>query len=299
MCASYNPPSDITPQIDRVYKMDYSRPGVVIIFNNKKFSDPIKYRIRDGSEQDVFSLCTLFRGLNYAVRPPYINKSEAEMREAIQMYATDNYTSYGCLIIFIMSHGDKSKIISSDSQEIDLSEFITPLKRTASLKSKPKVFFIQACRGSTRMTVNDDATPSSSSVYSRYFDHENRLPKEADFLFSYSTLEDYVSWRDPDDGSWYIQMLCKAIREEESKEISHVLKYAHLLISQMVATCLNTNDETVMVKMTPTYEDRLTKLFYIAKQQNVRGIKNILSILNYYRKIIPFPPPPIVHPPFR
>jgi caspase 6 len=284
MCASYNP-SDVTLD-ERVYKIDYSSPGVVIIFNNKEFTDPIKYADRDGSEQDVFSLCTLFRGLNYEVVSPYINKTEAQMRKAIDDYATHDYTSYGCLILFIMSHGDKNKIISSDSEYIDLNEFITPLKRNASLKSKPKVFFIQACRGSARMTVNHDA-PSitnslSSNVYSRYFDHDKRLPREADFLFSYSTLEDHVSYRDVEDGSWYIQMLCKAIREEESKEISAILRYAHLLISKMVGGYLtNTDDKMVEVKMTPTYEDRLTKLFYVAEPPNVGNKSFFLIVSNF------------------
>jgi caspase 7 len=196
------------------------------------------------------------------------------MRKTITKYANDDYTSYGCLIIFIMSHGDKSRIISSDSQEIDLNEFITPLKRNTSLISKPKVFFIQACRGSTKMTAdNGTATitrSSSNIVFSRYFDGKNRLPKEVDFLYSYSTLEDHESYRDEEDGSWYIQMLCKAIQEEESKEISAILRYTHLLISQMVGTAPKypeQKNEIVEIKMTPTYESRLTKSFYIAEPE--------------------------------
>ena len=63
----------------------------------------------------------------------------------------------------------------------------------------------------------------------------------------------------------------------------------------MVATCLNTNDETVMVKMTPTYEDRLTKLFYIAKPQNVS--KSNLFFL--FKITTGRSPTPIVHSPFR
>jgi hypothetical protein len=281
MCASYNPP-DAT-QTDRVYEIDYSRPGVVIIFNNKKFTDHKAYPYRHGSEQDVLSLCTLFRGLNYEVAPPYINKTEAKMRKAILKYAADDYTSFGCLIIFIMSHGDKSRIISSDSEEIDLSEFIAPLKENASLKSKPKLFFIQACRGSNEMTVNDDAPKSkSSSFHLRFYDHEHRLPKETDFLFSYSTLEDYVSYRD-EDGTWYIQMLCKAIREEESNEISAILRYTHALIAKMVATYRAGNGKVVEVKMVAMYEDRLTKLFYIAEPQNVGNKKYcfFFLFLNY------------------
>ncbi len=129
--------------------MDYLRPGVVVIFNNKEFTDSHYYPERHGSEQDVSSLCTLFGDLNYVVPPPYINVTEAKMRKLIQKYANDDYTSYGCLIVFIMSHGDRSKIISRDSEIVYLNEFITPLKRNASLQSKPKVFFIQACSGNT------------------------------------------------------------------------------------------------------------------------------------------------------
>ena len=275
MCDSYNPPD--TTQTDRVYEIDYSRPGVVIIFNNKKFTDPQAYSYRYGSEQDVSSLCKLFRGLNYEVLPPYLNKTEAKMRKAIDEYANHDYASYGCLIIFIMSHGDKSKIISSDSEEIDLNEFIAPLKTNISLKSKPKVFFIQACRRSNEMSADN---PSSNIVYSRYYDHEHRLPKETDFLFSYSTLENHVSYSDEENGTWYIQMLCKAIQEEESKDIFAILTYTQSLISELFASFRKTDGTISVVKMTPTYESRLTKLFYIAKPKNV-CIKNIFPNQNY------------------
>ena len=51
--------SDITSQTYRVYEIDYSRPGVVVIFNNSEFTDSYKYPYRHVSEQDVLSLCTL------------------------------------------------------------------------------------------------------------------------------------------------------------------------------------------------------------------------------------------------
>ena len=78
MCASFNA-SDITPQkLIEFTQIDYSRPGVEVIFNNKEFTDPYKYLVRHGSEQDVFSLCTLFRGLNYVVRPQYIDQNRSQ-----------------------------------------------------------------------------------------------------------------------------------------------------------------------------------------------------------------------------
>ena len=51
MCAAYNPQPDITPQTNRVYKIDYSEPGIVFIFNNKEFKDDETHPIRHGSEQ--------------------------------------------------------------------------------------------------------------------------------------------------------------------------------------------------------------------------------------------------------
>ena len=85
MCASYRAYSaPLSVQEKRAYSIDYTRPGVVIIFNNKTFS---KYDRRNGSEQDVRELCNLFRGLEYEVPPPFINQTEAEMRKAIDDFS--------------------------------------------------------------------------------------------------------------------------------------------------------------------------------------------------------------------
>ena len=120
---------------NEVYSIDYTKPGVVIIFNNQFFSE---YDTIAGSEKDVQSLFDVFDDLKYEVPPAYINQTEARMRNAIDEYAQRDYTSYGSLLIFIMSHVNKGKIISSDSLYIDLNEFISPLKMNKSLKGKPK-----------------------------------------------------------------------------------------------------------------------------------------------------------------
>ena len=245
--------------MDKAYPIDYSKPGTVIIFNNKNFSHP-NYRDRDGSEQDVRELCNVFRNLKYNVPSPYINQTESQMRSAINQYVNTDYSSYGSLLIFIMSHGSNTKIISSDCKEIDLNEFINPLKKNFTLTEKPKLFFIQACRGSKKMKSSeaDIETDDAENILSKYYDDERRPPREADFLFSYSTVEDFLSLRDPDDGSWFIQILCKAINEGDNKDIYHILTFVHGEVSKMVGLIKN-----IRVKMMPTFESRLTKLFYI------------------------------------
>jgi hypothetical protein len=73
-------------------------------------------------------------------------------------------------------------------------------------------------------------------------------------------------------------MLCKAIREEKSKEISAILTYTHSLISQMVGTNRNKDNK---VNMTPADENRLAKLFYIAEPQQVGNRNFILYYILY------------------
>ena len=135
---------------DRIYKIDYAHPGLVIIFNNKFFTKSPNLT-RHGSEHDVARLSQIFDDLNYSIEI-HLDKSASEMRRIVRSYATKcDFVRYSSLIVFIMSHG-KGKgisggtILSADEMEIYISEFIDPFKECESLLGKPKLFFIQACR---------------------------------------------------------------------------------------------------------------------------------------------------------
>jgi len=45
-----------------------------------------------------------------------------------------------------------------------------------------------------------------------------KIPTQADFLIANSSVEGYVSWRDSDTGSWFIQSLCKELQEHASSK---------------------------------------------------------------------------------
>jgi len=57
-----------------------------------------------------------------------------------------------CFVMFVMSHGKDNCVFGSDGQAVKISEIMSPFTNAncTFLKNKPKLVFIQACRGGTR-----------------------------------------------------------------------------------------------------------------------------------------------------
>ena len=59
------------------------------------------------------------------------------------------------------------------------------------------------------------------------------LPKEADFLFAYATPKGYLAYRDPDDGSPFIQTLVDVLLN--TRQYRYHLEEALLSVKYLVA----------------------------------------------------------------
>ena len=69
-----------------------------------------------------------------------------------------DFSKYNCFMAFIMSHGNEKGIAGTDGNSVTaetLSSYITP-KECKQLENKPKIFFIQACRGKEVDIVDDE-----------------------------------------------------------------------------------------------------------------------------------------------
>ena len=242
------------------YALNYSKPGIVVIFNNKVFRDDILQK-RYGSVHDVRRLYDVFTNLKYEIKL-HEDLDATQIRNAIREYTQRDYSNDDSFICFIMSHGSNGQIKSSDNESIFITEFIDPLKLNQSLKDKPKLFFIEACRGNkyvpTISTISNGEQLYHDAVFELELERQLEvkvspsIPIEADFLLCNSTVEGYNSSNKISSGSFYIQILCNVISKYPGEEINKILTIV--------------NDQVAQTKiMMSTYENRLRKPLYLTR----------------------------------
>eukprot|EP00246_Nothoceros_aenigmaticus_P009471 TRINITY_DN2499_c1_g1_i9.p1 TRINITY_DN2499_c1_g1~~TRINITY_DN2499_c1_g1_i9.p1 ORF type:complete len:422 (-),score=92.39 TRINITY_DN2499_c1_g1_i9:33-1271(-) len=100
-----------------------------------------------------------------------------------------------------------------------LNDLVWPITRCSLLSEKPKLFFINACRGHSWIVA--DAGPGKhleSSVPDldktrREGQEIHSLKEETDCLFVFSTTDDTVSFRDRKEGTYFVRALVEAFEE--------------------------------------------------------------------------------------
>ncbi|EDO31564.1 predicted protein, partial [Nematostella vectensis] len=145
-------------------------------------------------------------------------------------------------ICVIMSHGGKNGILTNDLNFVDVDEITGKFQGTncPQLATKPKLFFIQACRG-------DDVDKGYRGHRNHHHEEELpvTLPSEADFLIAYSTTKGKVSFRryTPDCaymeanlasmGSWFISCLVDVLLAYSHREdlMSMLTRVNHAMAS--------------------------------------------------------------------
>ncbi|NWU75588.1 CASP8 protein, partial [Onychorhynchus coronatus] len=202
------------------YKMT-SRPcGVCLILNNHNFAKARetvlehKYlRDRNGTDVDAAALKNVFSKLHFRIEE-HRDLTADGIRKTVNMFRCENHEDKDCFVCCILSHGKKGIIYGVDGQEVSIRELTTSftVQNCRSLAGKPKVFFIQACQGNAfhkGVTIEADSAEQDASVERDVRFQLDCIPAEADFLLGMATLQDYVSYRSPREGTWYIQALCQ------------------------------------------------------------------------------------------
>lgn len=218
--------------------------GVALIIHNHHWE--VDYAPRIGSQHDVDAFLNIVTTLNYSLMACE-NQTSIGMKEAIANVAqmiTKNHDSFMC---FISSHGEKGGIVGVDGGIVSVTElayFIGPIW-CPSLINKPKIFFVQACRGldihnhvqfDSHNPASEPAPVCGEDKNKVKFDSQVRsIPPTADYLFAYCTTPNTKAMR-TEAGSFYVQVLDKILTK-----YAGVLDLHDMLL--MVHNELATNDQ--------------------------------------------------------
>lgn len=129
-----------------------------------------------------------------------------------------------------------------------------PTHQTPHQRRHLGLFFIQACRGTELDSgIEADSGPDETVC--------QKIPVEADFLYAYSTAPGYYSWRNAAEGSWFIQSLCRMLKEHARKlELMQILTRVNRRVAEY-ESC-STRQDFNAKKQIPCIVSMLTKEFY-------------------------------------
>ena len=135
-----------------------------MIIANEKFEDGTE---RKGTDKDVDNIRKTFEWLQFKVvtiKDCTAAKMLEELTEITKVYKAD-HDKYDMFACFILSHGDSGGKIEGIDEEFITEQQIRNIFHGAacgSLRDKPKLFFIQACRGANQDEVaNQDGGAAS------------------------------------------------------------------------------------------------------------------------------------------
>lgn len=209
------PRTGYTGNVNEEYRMESIPRGLLLIINNKNFQQDS----RDGTEFDCINLNNLFKQLGFYTDVKE-NLTAQAIKDTLQQLANLELLNFvDCLAVAIFSHGSGENLLGVDDVAVSVNEVFAPFftQNCPALRSKPKFFILNACRGD----IEDNGGPPASgfcnattvktdvTLVQPKTCNMDRMPNMTDFLIAYSTVPGYVNWRDRFNGTWFIQEFVK------------------------------------------------------------------------------------------
>ncbi|CAB1326556.1 unnamed protein product [Coregonus sp. 'balchen'] len=246
-----------------LYEMTSVPRGLCLIINNEIFD---KLRERTGTNKDAVDLANIFSRLKFrvvmckdktAVEIPSVLKVFSELKKLSDLQPYDvkewiggqftdlkDLPKHGdAFVCCILSHGKKEGVYGTDGTVVPTIDILSPFNGTNCriLIEKPKLFFIQACRGNDvqgGVSVNKKRKVEGTDGELHTDDgqvQDYTLPIYSDYLVFMANVEQYISIRNPKWGSWFIQSLCGQLEKGCSggKDIHAIITLVNAEVSKM------------------------------------------------------------------
>ncbi|XP_019120880.1 caspase-2 isoform X2 [Larimichthys crocea] len=219
------------------YRMNSSPRGFALVISNVTFDpcaapdlDP-----RKGGEVDDEVLRKVFTELDYLVTV-HRDLTAQGMRTCIENFCRQQtHRTVDSCVVCLLSHGVEGAIYGTDGQLLQLDWVFEAFDNAHCplLQNKPKMFFIQACRGEEMdcgvEQIDGPTRTCSPSCEQRDAGREGqgdadsrqrgdmgrpriKLPQRSDMICGYASLKGTAAMRNTKRGSWFIQELNTALR---------------------------------------------------------------------------------------
>ena len=226
-------------------KAEHGRHGIALIINNiewEKDENGKPYMSnRDGAKDGAAALKKSLEEIGYKVKVKE-NLTGDQMKEKLKKAREAIDTADDSFICCISTHGDEDGVYGIDGRSRkrrpangdkhkpvsieDLSKILEP-DVCKKLSRKPKIFFIQACRGGTVSEPTDDPNEEEPPV-----PPINVVPRGADYYFSYATDPGHLALRKD-----YLKYLSQALKKKLS--LDEIVMSVHEGLASRVATVRN------------------------------------------------------------
>ena len=252
-------------------KCEDGKVGRGIIIVNEKFDGQNN---RVGADKDRMYFRQIYDklGIDYA-NNDYYNQTASEMSRNLYNF-THHPSNLGKSVIFIAisSHGGNNGQIGGKRGTITLSEIFQFFYDDKALLSIPKVFLIQACRGTKTQgrVVMDDINISSSSASPHGLSAmptltNNFSTSTSDTLIVYATGDGFVAWRDEEHGSWFVKELRDCILSEKYNDM-HLVDLLTICTNSVISNHVIKNSKHQLTE-TPSYQSTLKKFLRFPKTE--------------------------------
>ncbi|XP_052058991.1 uncharacterized protein LOC127699369 isoform X2 [Mytilus californianus] len=262
--------------------------GIAVVINNVEFEANLNLSDRIGSDEDALTLFQSFKQLGFKSER-LDNATKDEMEKKFNEIKEDKKSleETDCLIIVMMTHGTEESVFMTDMsiKTKNVMDYFNA-ENCKELQMKPKIFILQACRGTglgggLEMEVVTDKEiykiePNQADAGGFYREYDKthgdpiRIPNEADFLAVYSTSVGYTSFRTTDMVSPFVHHL-----SEELLNISKEDNFYKVLTRVNKKVGLEYKPSPKMsgiVTQMPCFSSHLTKeLFFNLKEMANRG----------------------------
>ena len=142
-------PQTLATDFDNIYKMQSRPRGLCLIINNTQFAEFADLKQRDGSDVDALNLQKLFLALHYTVTVLRNTTAKILLDKMYEFAKRPEHNGMDSVVVCILSHGMPGKVYTVDGELIPITDLTAAFngQNAKHLIGKPKLFFIQACRG--------------------------------------------------------------------------------------------------------------------------------------------------------